>query len=129
MNRRPGRSYVACILVLTFNAPGIASLFVAAHVATHHSAAHHSEAAATGLDVVLHGHHHEAGTPSHDHRLVVPAAVSGRELKPSPPATVASWLVRPINETTAACSACRIPTERGLGPPHPNDAAIVILRI
>jgi len=125
----PGRRYVACILVLTCSAPGIASLSVAAHLATHHSVAHDSAGAtANGLDIVLHGHHHETGTPRHDHRLLVPAAVSGRERRPSPPATVAGWLVPPV-KVDAPRSACRMPAEQGLDPPHARDATIVILRI
>lgn len=74
MSRRRGR--IAALLTLgSLAIPWLLSAAVAVHEAQHHYASHLAESdVALALDLASHGHHHDRGTPAHQH-LIAPARV------------------------------------------------------
>ena len=113
---------MATIALAAVVVPWAAGAVVALHVALEHSAA------PAGVEAMLHGHGHDAGTPPHDHALTPAGTVVAVQMQlfvalASRAETVAltSWA---LDRDVAGA----VPRETA-SPPEPSASSISILRI
>lgn len=65
------RKTVALVAVGAAIQPWLAAAVIALHL-EHDAEPHHARSSPRGLAAGLHGHHHEQGTPDHQHLLTLP---------------------------------------------------------
>jgi hypothetical protein len=81
------RRRTALVVLGTALFPWLSACLVALHLAGHVTE-HEAGARATAAGLAAHGHHHEPGTPDHEHRMTLPGS-------PPPPARLAPALLPP----------------------------------
>ena len=63
---------VSVLLLMAVLFPSGAAVVIAVHLGSHHDHHHRVDARPTeAVQLVMHGHHHEPGTPPHEHSIVV----------------------------------------------------------
>lgn len=119
--RRP-----AALLVLgAALSPWLAAGAVALHAEDH--SARHEERGDDDMAVALHGHHHETGTPVHQHVLTLPMAAPApvkASLAPLPAA-----LARMVAEATVVLVKLAVPVGAAAHDPPSVPRSFSILRI
>ena len=74
------RRFIAVLTLTSLLSPWAVSAGVAFHVAEHSRGAHdhvHQSEEAGAIELMLHGHHHDQGTPAHPHVVVSARADAG----------------------------------------------------
>jgi hypothetical protein len=69
------RKEIALVVVGAAIHPWLAAAAVALHL-EHHAAPHHAPSPESSFAAALHGHHHEHGTPDHQHLLTLTEGTS-----------------------------------------------------
>jgi hypothetical protein len=120
------RKRIALVLVGAAIHPWLAAAGVALHI-EHPAEGHHRPGPESGLAAALHGHHHEHGTPDHQHLLTLPVGTS-------PPArgtlTPVLAFVAEVPADVATAAVRLATTAAGMGhDPPPAQRSFRILRI
>jgi len=120
------RKMIALVVVGAAIHPWLAAAVVALHI-EHHAEAHHGPGPESGFAAALHGHHHEHGTPDHQHLLTLPAGTPppARGTLTPVPAVVADVAA---DVSTAAVRLATSAAGMGHDPPH-AQRSFRILRI
>jgi hypothetical protein len=100
---RRRRQWAALFVLGGAVGPWLAAALVALHMESHSGGHDGGDRESSGLAAVLHGHHHERGTPDHQHLLTLPGGApppARATLAPVPavfadvPSRVAATMVR-----------------------------------
>jgi hypothetical protein len=126
------RSFVATLALL---APWAQNAAVAAHELAEHELADHGHdqpaVSLPGLEILLHGHDHEASTPAHSHEFAVAKAPLGVGRQSVMPHLHPAWPSAPAAASPfepRASVARSAQGAFGVGPPHPSSL-FSILRV
>lgn len=120
------RQSTALVLLGTTACSWLAIALLALHLEVHGTHDHETDADVAAA--VLHGHHHETGTPDHEHRFTLaPVAPLPTKLVLQP---LAVGLVGIASESLALLVGLA-PHADGLGhdPPHRPPSSVTVLRV
>lgn len=120
------RKRTALVVLGTAIHPWLAAAGVALHL-EHHAAPHHAPSPESSFAAALHGHHHEHGTPDHQHLLTLTEGTSPPARGTLTPVPVAlADVVAGVSATPKALAA----TAAGMGHDPPiAQRSFRILRI
>lgn len=123
---RRRRKTIALVVLGAAIHPWLAAAVVALHL-EHHAEAHHARSPESGFAAALHGHHHEHGTPDHQHLLALTDGASPPARGPlTPVPTVLADVAVDVSSTAVRLAT----TAAGMGHDPPSaQRSFRILRI